>query len=456
MDANTTFKLWYGEGKQDTTPSVAKDAFKAVQQHFEQSTILTKKEKRLLREGACIEEVLNEVSTSLEKYELRTQSSKTRKWLQKSSEIICHYGNVLDVFVQHHPEYVSLVWGTMKLLFTSVVNHAETLKLVAKSIWQVGVRLPRIKIASVLYSTSQIRAAVENLYSCILEFLLLAHAWCTESRLRHIIHSFTRPPKLQYEDVLQRISTGADNIMELATLGSQAEIRVMHTTQSGKLEEIISQLKDTDQTYKGQVDGLTHVVSGLRVSTEEYGKKLDAIMILVEASGMTINDLMAKVETFQAIQTSAQLNTNHQIEELNLSQILTSLSPKFEDPETCYKYHVFSRNRRISGRGRNTSTNQFWLSPKLTEWSSSSTSSLIILKGPFSVREALRDFGVDVLQTLKTAGVPTLWALPGLGNSRQNAMATASELMKYLTYQALRLAALEPPEGSVTTPESAQ
>ena len=28
-----------------------------------------------------------------------------------------YYGNVMDVLVQHHPEYVSLAWGTMKFFF---------------------------------------------------------------------------------------------------------------------------------------------------------------------------------------------------------------------------------------------------------------------------------------------------------------------------------------------------
>lgn len=51
------------------------------------------------------------------KYEAKAESSKTKKWLQRVSETICHYSQVLDVFVQHHPEYVALVLGTMKLVF---------------------------------------------------------------------------------------------------------------------------------------------------------------------------------------------------------------------------------------------------------------------------------------------------------------------------------------------------
>lgn len=58
------------------------------------------------------------VAASLKQYASEHQSKKTIKWLLKLSETIVHYGEVLDVFVQHHPEYVALVWGTMKLLFT--------------------------------------------------------------------------------------------------------------------------------------------------------------------------------------------------------------------------------------------------------------------------------------------------------------------------------------------------
>ena len=42
---------------------------------------------------------------------------KARKWLTALSERIVYYGQVFDVLVQHHPEYVSLAWGTFKFVF---------------------------------------------------------------------------------------------------------------------------------------------------------------------------------------------------------------------------------------------------------------------------------------------------------------------------------------------------
>lgn len=182
-----------------------------------------------------------------------------------------------------------------------MVNHAETLKLVAKSTCQVGMRLSRVKIVSTIYPTANMRLAVENLYSCILEFLLIAHSWCKESKLRHFIHSFTRPHQLQYDDLLQRIAVASDNITELAAVGSQAELRVMHTTHSGKLEGILSAMDDAEKSYKQQLDGLTQVVSALRISNEKHEKKLDLIVSLLEVSGLTMNDFITKVESGQSL-----------------------------------------------------------------------------------------------------------------------------------------------------------
>jgi hypothetical protein len=51
------------------------------------------------------------------KHEQKHEGGKIGKWIRKFSARICHYGRIFDVLVQHHPEYVSLAWGAMKLLF---------------------------------------------------------------------------------------------------------------------------------------------------------------------------------------------------------------------------------------------------------------------------------------------------------------------------------------------------
>lgn len=96
---------------------VAEESFKAVQKYFHQSGILTREEKTLVTGSNSMEDVEGLVTATIQKYEAAKASSKVREWLERTSEIICHYGTILDVFVQHHPEYVSLAWGAMKLIF---------------------------------------------------------------------------------------------------------------------------------------------------------------------------------------------------------------------------------------------------------------------------------------------------------------------------------------------------
>ncbi|KAI8721314.1 hypothetical protein NCS52_00578600 [Fusarium sp. LHS14.1] len=437
MELNALFAAWHqNDGKGGV--STAKDAFDKARKYFEKSTSLTDQEKSILRSASSLEDVQKAVASTMAKYEAKAESSKTRKWHQRFSEAICHYSQVLDVFVQHHPEYVALVWGTMKLLFITVVNHTETLKLLSKSLFEVAQRLPLVEILSLLSPTKQIRLAVESLYAAILEFLLIAYAWCNESKLRHIYHSFTRPHDLHYKDLLERIADCSNNINELADVGSHTEIRVMHATHASKLDEIIKALEDSESDRKHQTDALSCAVSRLEISNKEHDKKLEAILQLLEASGITINNLLERIENFHSIQTSAQLDTNQKLSELQLSHALHILSQPFEDPDHCFKHHLFLRNRRASGRGRTASTNEFWRSPRFAKLSSSNDSSLVVIKGTFTLRSPIQDFGVNVIEALSTCDFPTLWALASSRKSRSSPTLTTTDVVKYLSYQALR------------------
>ncbi len=142
----------------------------------------------------------------------------------------------------------------------------------------------------------------------------------------------------------------------------------------------------------------------------------------------------------RSLQTSARLDTNQPLSGPQLEHILTTFSAAFADPEKAYKHHLLLRKRRASGMGIKASTNPFWLSPTLTQWSSSRDSSLAIIKGAFNSRPAILDFGTSMIQSLSASTTPMLWVLtsaekPAFGSG----MLTPTDLMKYLTYQALRL-----------------
>jgi hypothetical protein len=62
-------------------------------------------------------DVLNVVLEAKRRYEISSGESKLRECLVSFSQRLLHYGNIMDVLIQQHPEYVSLAWGAMKFIF---------------------------------------------------------------------------------------------------------------------------------------------------------------------------------------------------------------------------------------------------------------------------------------------------------------------------------------------------
>lgn len=86
-----------------------------------------------LQDKNTIAHVHQAVDNAKRIYEAKGQS-KARKWLTKLSGRIQFYGAILDALVQHHPEYVSLVWGAFKFVFMVSVAFflwVERIKAVA-------------------------------------------------------------------------------------------------------------------------------------------------------------------------------------------------------------------------------------------------------------------------------------------------------------------------------------
>ncbi|KAF2180741.1 hypothetical protein K469DRAFT_591465, partial [Zopfia rhizophila CBS 207.26] len=118
-----------------------------------------------------IEDVLEIIAIAKEKYEAQRKGSKVRERLAAVSRVT-YYSQILDVLSQHHPEYVSLAWGTMKFLFVLVLNHEETTSELAKAVANIGDALPCAKLQLDKFCTDSIRKAVEQLYTDILTFLV--------------------------------------------------------------------------------------------------------------------------------------------------------------------------------------------------------------------------------------------------------------------------------------------
>jgi hypothetical protein len=98
--------------------NLLEDAFAEAKVKFSSTLSQDQQKIGFVNSKNSLEDVRAVVLQSMVNYESRKTSSQARKWLQSFSQRVKFYGDILDVFVQHHPEYVSLVWGAMKFLFT--------------------------------------------------------------------------------------------------------------------------------------------------------------------------------------------------------------------------------------------------------------------------------------------------------------------------------------------------
>lgn len=244
------------------------------------------------------------------------------------------------------------------------------------------------------------KSAVEELYTNIFEFFFRAYKWYQGGLGRHLLQSFTHPPKLHYEDVLADIEKCARNIDKLAQLGSQVEIH-------RKLAEVQS--------------------------------KLDLMLTI---QGNTSSQV--------ALLSSAMLNTDQRVMDLQFSDMITTLSKSnIGDAMESYQYNILSRRRRSQDVQRGF-TNRFWLSPKLEQWTLAKESRLVFVQGNVQAKSTMREFSLCIIDQLRESKVPVLWALPGAEADLTAKTASAIDVLKNLILQAVRLSKQAPKESSMS------
>ena len=102
----------------NSTTDMAHQAFVAAAKRFSSTLDKTGEASELIRNAASMRDIQALIGKSKNKYENEKRFPKARKWLGRAASTIHHYSSVIDVFAQISPEYVSLVWGSMKLILT--------------------------------------------------------------------------------------------------------------------------------------------------------------------------------------------------------------------------------------------------------------------------------------------------------------------------------------------------
>ncbi|KAF1848142.1 uncharacterized protein K460DRAFT_333887 [Cucurbitaria berberidis CBS 394.84] len=390
MQPSSKFRDWYAGDVSGSHVDAAREAFNLAIQKFTSDLTQDDRKKVAVQDATSLEDLRSAVSTAEKRY--LGSRRPAGKWLVKFSQRMHHYGTVLDAFAQHHPEYVALAWGAMKFLFTAVINHEDHLAALSKGLAKIAGLLPHSELISALYPTKKMKAAMAELYAIIIRFLVRAQDWLQESSLSRALHSITRPAKLRYDDLIEEIELRLQNVTAFATAASQAEIRDM------RLE--IMAMRD---------------------------QQLEANCIMsYHANKFTEN---------HAISLNHQLDTNHRLSDLQLSQILASLSsPLFIDPIKALQYGIHQNNKRRRSRTQS-ALSPFWFTNKFQEWSQSEKSSLVIIRGTYSLRTQLRDFGTNLVELVSAAQVAIVWTLRITVDDGKDV--TAIDLLKYLIWQAL-------------------
>ncbi|KAI1314070.1 hypothetical protein F5Y03DRAFT_336064 [Xylaria venustula] len=295
----------------------------------------------------------------------------------------------------------------MKLLFMGVINHEKTTATLARALSEIAEMLPQVHLSSALYPTTTMGTAVARLYANIMEFLIRARDWYEEGKMKHMIHSLTRPVELCYGGLLEDISRCTSQIKNLSVSGQQAEIRDMHA-------EIDERLGYINTGFSQQLDQM--------------------------------NTAVREIELAMTLQSAAMLDTNSRLTDIRFSQIMLSIQElPIWDPEKTYEYHRSLRNRPSHNTNR-TLPPRFWNSPKIRDWFSSKASRILIVAGTFQSRFSLRNLCVDVIDQLRASHNPVLFALKVAAPEQQQQTSdglsqekiTSTHVLKYLVRQALR------------------
>lgn len=133
------------------------------------------------------------------------------------------------------------------------MNHENVVSTLAKALAQIAEKLPTVELQSSLYPTGRMRAAVTDLYAIILRFLIRARDWYEEGKLKHFVHSITRPVELRYQDLLEQITDSTRAIEHLATVGHQAEFRDMRIQMQMNFDDVQTNVQNSVHQTSGDI-----------------------------------------------------------------------------------------------------------------------------------------------------------------------------------------------------------
>ncbi|KAI9687108.1 MAG: hypothetical protein M1822_002519 [Bathelium mastoideum] len=332
-------------------------------------------------------------------YDVRA-NSRARRYLNKVSAGIMYYGNVMDMLVQHHPEYVSLGWGTMKLIFVLVLNHEELVTELAKALAKISDTLPRTQLHLVLYPTEDMKRVVEELYALLILFYQRALKWYQANKFKHIASALLKPFRLEFADLVERINPQARSIESVAITMAHQEIRSIYS--------LVQQCLSEQRALRLEQSKVTSVV------TDSQWSQTQTLRFLASMKEMLMSHDARKSNSFDD------------------RGRFFALDPRSNES---LRRRIALCSRRQFGLSMD--LDKLLMAPALKAWSLESRSSLLIVSGTLSTRPETLVTGTYITELIRSSKAPILWTLKGSNEAKF--MNSTSDLFKYLAMQALQL-----------------
>lgn len=97
--------------------------------------------------------------------------------MQQFCKTTLHYAEVMDVLVEHHPEWVSLAWGTIKLFLMIPIEYHKIQESVTTNLARIGKRLQLVALLLRFFPSEKMIDASSVIYGSIAEFLEISLRW---------------------------------------------------------------------------------------------------------------------------------------------------------------------------------------------------------------------------------------------------------------------------------------
>ncbi|KAI0147806.1 hypothetical protein GGR57DRAFT_493694 [Xylariaceae sp. FL1272] len=382
--------------------SIEDDPFEPAQTAYAEALVIFKETltKDPIKKGlveqmlstSTLDDVINCVLEAKKESEKPCRTHKLRECVEAFAQRVLHYGNIMDVLVQHHPEFVSLAWGAMRFIFGAVVEHERTAATVVTALCDIADALPSVEVSLALFPTPVMKHCVSTLYAHIVRFLIRALQYFQESSVKRAVHTVTRPSALRYDDLVQLIRRDVEKVRRHAATSSQAEIRDLHHS----IRTLSSQLERDRETARAERMG-------------------------AQAQMATFGDFMTQIRV--------------EISEVQVRQALSMISSQCSIDHKSALFSATQMSRAPSMRQRfkyNGST--FWTSSQMQAWNRADTSSSILLKSTFHQRCQTRNFCAEVVENLLRDKVAVFWIFMS-----RNQEYSLLEMLKSLVFQALSL-----------------